>query len=122
MFKESWTSFGGSWRNQTVKRVNYEEDDISDIAEELMNWYGEYFEGWEGPDIKDALYGLDGERIPGSDCPIIFTMEEDEDEYDWGSDDEEYDESLSNVNEDYNTREYFLIGKFKSQKYLKEKK
>ena len=95
LFKESWTSFGGSWRNQTVKKVNYEEDDISDIAEELMNWYGEYFEGWEGPDIKDALYGLDGERIPGSDCPIIFTMEEDEDEYDWGSDDdEEYDESL----------------------------
>lgn len=95
LFKESWTSFGGSWRNQTVKKVNYEEEDISDIAEELMNWYGEYFEGWEGPDIKDALYGLDGERIPGSDCPIIFTMEEDEDEYDWGSDDdEEYDESL----------------------------
>ena len=37
LFKESWTSFGGSWRNQTVKKVNYEEEDISDIAEELMN-------------------------------------------------------------------------------------
>ena len=95
LFKESWTSFGGSWRNQTVKKVNYEEEDISDVAEELMNWYGEYFEGWEGPDIKDALYGLNGERIPGSDCPIIFTMEEDEDDVlDWGDEDEEYDESL----------------------------
>lgn len=93
LFKESWTSFGGSWRDQTVKRVNYEEEDISDIAYELMNWYGEYFEGWEGPDIKDALYGLDGERIPGSDCPIIFTMEESEED-DWDEDeDEEYDES-----------------------------
>ncbi|MBO7211315.1 MAG: hypothetical protein J6V44_09985 [Methanobrevibacter sp.] len=95
LFKESWTSFGGSWRNQTVKKVNYEEEDISDVAEELMNWYGEYFEGWEGPDIKDALYGLNGERIPGSDCPIIFTMEEDEDdELDLGYEDEEYGESL----------------------------
>ena len=97
LFKESWISFGGSWRNQTVKRVNYEEDDISDIAEELMNWYGEYFEGWEGPDIKDALYGLNGERIPGSDCPIIFTMEESEED-DW-DEDEEYDESFSNKNQ-----------------------
>ena len=67
LFKESWVSYGGSWRGQTVKSVTYEEDDISDIAEKLMNWYGEYFEGWEGPDIKSALYGLDGERIPGSD-------------------------------------------------------
>lgn len=101
LFKESWTSFGGSWRNQTVKKVNYTEEDISDIAEELMNWYGEYFEGWEGPDIKDALYGLDGEKIPGSDCPIIFTMEEDEDdELDWG-DDEEYDESLNESTDRY---------------------
>lgn len=91
LFKESWTSFGGSWRNQTVKKVNYEEEDISDVAEELMNWYGEYFEGWEGPDIKAALYGLNGERIPGSDCPIIFTMEESDED---GLDDEEYDESL----------------------------
>ena len=93
LFKESWVSYGGSWRGQTVKSVTYEEDDISDIAEELMNWYGEYFEGWEGPDIKSALYGLDGERIPGSDCPIVFTMEEDEED-DWDEDDEEYDESL----------------------------
>lgn len=99
LFKESWTSFGGSWRDQTVKRVNYEEEDISDIAYELMNWYGEYFEGWEGPDIKDALYGLDGERIPGSDCPIIFTMEESEED-DWDEDeDEEYDESFSSKNQ-----------------------
>ena len=101
LFGESWTSFGGSWRDQTVKKVNYEEDDISDIAEELMNWYGECFEGWEAADIKDALYGLEGERIPGSSCPIIFTMEEsDEDDYDWGSnDDEEYDESFSSKNQ-----------------------
>lgn len=108
LFKESWVSYGGSWRGQTVKSVTYEEDDISDIAEELMNWYGEYFEGWEGPDIKDALYGLDGERIPGSDCPIIFTMEEsDEDEYDWESNDEEYDESLEKKSlEDLNLLEY----------------
>lgn len=98
LFKEAWTSFGGNWRNQTVRKVNYTEEDISDIAEELMNWYGEYFEGWEGPDIKDALYGLDGERIPGSDCPIVFTMEEDEDdELDW-DEDEEYDEG---INESY---------------------
>lgn len=110
LFKESWVSYGGSWRGQTVKSVTYEEDDISDIAEELMNWYGEYFEGWEAADIKDALYGLYGERIPGSDCPIIFTMEEsDEDEYDWGSDndDEEYDESLEKKSlEDLNLLEY----------------
>lgn len=85
LFKESWTSFGGSWRNQTVRKVTYTEEDISDIAEELMNWYGEYFEGWEAADIKDALYGLDGERIPDSDCPIVFTMEEDE-ELDWDDD------------------------------------
>ena len=52
-----------------------------------MNWYGEYFEGWEGPDIKDALYGLNGERIPNCDCPIVFTMEEDEEEeLDWDDD------------------------------------
>lgn len=94
LFGESWTSFGGSWRDQTVKKVNYEEEDISDIAYELMNWYGECFEGWEAADIKDALYGLEGERIPGSSCPIVFTMEESEDdEFDW--DDEEYDESLN---------------------------
>lgn len=87
LFKESWTSFGGSWRNQTVRKVTYTEEDISDIAEELMNWYGEYFEGWEGPDIKDALYGLNGERIPNCDCPIVFTMEEDEEEeLDWDDD------------------------------------
>lgn len=101
LFKESWNA-KGSFENQSVKSVTYEEDDISDIAEELMNWYGEYFEGWEAADIKDALYGLYGERIPGSDCPIIFTMEEsDEDEYDWGSDDddEEYDESFSSKNQ-----------------------
>ena len=55
LFNESWTSFGGSWRNQTVKKVNYTEEDISDIAEELMNWYGECFEGWEAAEIKDAL-------------------------------------------------------------------
>lgn len=94
LFKESWTSFDGSWREQTVKRVNYEEEDISDIAYELMNWYGEYFEGWEAADIKDVLYGLEGERIPGSSCPIVFTMEESEDdELDWDS--EDYDESLN---------------------------
>lgn len=93
LFKEAWTSFGGSWRNQTVKKVNYTEEDISDIAEELMNWYGECFDGWEAADIKSALYGLDGERIPDCDCPIIFTMEEDEDE-----DDEEYDESFKRHN------------------------
>ena len=86
LFKESWTSFGGSWRNQTVRKVTYTEEDISDIAEELMNWYGEYFEGWEGPDIKDALYGLNGERIPNCDCPIVFTMEEEEEELDWDDD------------------------------------
>lgn len=87
LFKESWTSFGGSWRNQTVRKVTYTEEDISDIAEELMNWYGEYFEGWEAADIKDALYGLDGERIPDCDCPIVFTMEEDdEEELDWDDD------------------------------------
>lgn len=85
LFKESWTSFGGSWRNQTVRKVTYTEEDISDIAERLMNWYGEYFEGWEAADIKDALYGLDGERIPNCDCPIVFTMEEDE-ELDWDDD------------------------------------
>ena len=109
LFKESWNA-KGSFENQSVKSVTYEEDDISDIAEELMNWYGEYFEGWEAADIKDALYGLYGERIPGSDCPIIFTMEEsDEDEYDWGSDndDEEYDESLEKKSlEDPNLLEY----------------
>ena len=110
LFKESWITFDGSWKDQTVKKVFYEEDDISDIAERLMNWYGECFEGWEAADIKDALYGLEGERIPGSDCPIIFTMEEsDEDEYDWGSDndDEEYDESLEKKSlEDLNLLEY----------------
>ena len=36
LFKESWTSFGGSWRNQTVRKVTYTEEDISDIAEELI--------------------------------------------------------------------------------------
>ena len=102
LFNESWTSFGGSWRNQTVKKVNYTEEDISDIAEELMNWYGECFEGWEAADIKDALYGLEGERIPDSNCPIIFTMEEDEDdELDW--DDDDFDECM---NEDYYHFEY----------------
>ena len=106
LFKESWITFDGSWKDQTIKKVFYEEDDISDIAERLMNWYGECFEGWEAADIKDALYGLEGERIPGSSCPIIFTMEEsDEDEYDWGSDDddEEYDESLEkkSLSEDF---------------------
>lgn len=105
LFKESWVSYGGSWRGQTVRSVTYEEDDISDIAEELMNWYGEYFEGWEAADIKDALYGLYGERIPGSDCPIIFTMEESEED-DW-DEDEEYDESLEKKSlEDLNLLEY----------------
>jgi hypothetical protein len=117
LFNESWTSFGGSWRNQTVKKVNYTEEDISDIAEELMNWYGECFEGWEAADIKNALYGLDGERIPDSGCPIVFTMEEDEDdELDW--DEDEYDESLK---EDYDVLRdmspkglYQFLGRLKS--------
>lgn len=102
LFKESWITFDGSWKEQTVKKVFYEEDDISDIAERLMNWYGEYFEGWEAADIKDALYGLEGERIPGSDCPIIFTMEEDEDD-ELDLDDEDFDECM---NEDYYHFEY----------------
>lgn len=102
LFKEAWTTFGGSWRNQTVKKVNYTEEDISDIAYELMNWYGECFEGWEAADIKDALYGLDGERIPDSDCPIVFTMEEDEDD-ELDLDDDDFDECM---NEDYYHFEY----------------
>ena len=98
--KEAWSARGpkGKWENQTVEEIIYTEEDIPNVTLQLIDWYGDKFEGWESADIQDALYGLYHEKIKGVDCDIIFTMEEEDDE-------DEYDESF---NEDLSDLDLFL--------------
>lgn len=72
--KESW-----GW-NRAKKILTYEEDDISAVAEYLMNRFPDETAGLEAADIKDRLYGLNNEDIKGIDgLPFKFVMEEPED-------------------------------------------
>lgn len=64
--------------NKSKKVLVYKEEDIPDVAEYLMNWFPDETAGWEGPELKTALYALHGNIKGIEGLPFSFDMEEEE--------------------------------------------